>query len=142
MRRQLLVKVPHIEIKVLLLKQPQHRFHGSQRHALLGHSTTKPISQTIISIFFMATARTPQLATTNPGDLGGLPPRNPPGHRPQNHLLHLHPPLPRGLGTLLHALIADTQPFADSLKANISRLTWADMSCANDSHITIKILDK
>src|SRR5438132_7814424 len=113
-----------------------------QRHALLGHSTTKPISQTIISIFFIATARTPQLATTNPGDLGGLPPRNPPGHRPQNHLLHLHPPLPRGLGTLLHALIADTQPFADSLKANISRLTWADMSCANDSHITIKILDK
>jgi len=66
------VKVPHIEIKVL------HSLSTAsmvpQRHALLGHSTTKPIQQTIISIFFIATAQTPRLSTTNPDDLGGLPP--------------------------------------------------------------------
>src|SRR5438067_5911894 len=75
--------------KVLLLKQPQHGFHDPQRHPLLGHSTTPPISQTIISVCFIATAPTPHLSTTNADDLDGLPPPDPSCHRRQNH-----PPVP------------------------------------------------
>jgi hypothetical protein len=44
-------------------------------------------------------------STTDPDDLGRLPPRDPSSHRSQHYFVYFHRPLPCGLGALLHPRI-------------------------------------
>lgn len=46
---QLLVKVPHVEVKVLLLVQAQHGLHCLERHPLRRGNATTAIEQSLIS---------------------------------------------------------------------------------------------
>src|SRR4030081_825287 len=54
-------------------------------------------------MLFIAPLPPPHLPTTDPDNLGRLPPRYALGHRSQHHFLYLHRPLPGGFGASLHA---------------------------------------
>src|SRR5690242_796424 len=84
---QLLVKVPHVEIEVLLLVQAQYFLDCFQWYALWRRNAAPPIEQTLIAFQLEACLPTLHLPATNAEDLRGLKPGDPLGHRSQHDVL-------------------------------------------------------
>ena len=90
---QLLGKVLHIEIKVLLPVQSQHLLHRGHRDSFGTGPLPPPVKQAVIAVFLVAPFPALQTARGNPQNLGRLHPQNLPTGCPQNHFLYLHGPL-------------------------------------------------
>src|SRR6516165_5886422 len=71
---QLLVKMPHVEIRVLLLIQPQDLFHGCQRYPLRAGLPLAMVEQPVIAELFVALFPASHLTITDADDLGCLLP--------------------------------------------------------------------
>src|SRR6266568_2340824 len=131
---QLLVKVPHVEVVVALLIEPQHFFHGLQRHALGARSAPAPVEQPVVAVLLVAAPPAPHAPVADAENLRRLPPRDPLRQRPQNHLLNLHRPLHGGRWICMHS--ASPQQNASSphrpQRTDHVRI-GADISCANDT---------
>src|ERR1700754_2131551 len=78
---ELLMEVPHIEILVWLAIQPEHFFHGLQRHSVTGGFALAPVRHSGIAFLFEALAPAPHCPITNAYDLGRRPPRDLLRHR-------------------------------------------------------------
>ena len=94
--RQLLVKMPHVQIEILLPIQPQHLLHHRHRHPLRRRLAAPPVEQPVKAELFVALAPAPHVPVADADDLGRLIPRDLLRHGPQNHFLYLHRPLHRG----------------------------------------------
>src|SRR5271169_2773301 len=128
---QLLVKVPHVQIEILLPIQPQHFLHHRQRYFLGRRFPTPPVKQSPEPELFIPFMPAPHLPVADPDDLGRLPPRDLLRHGPQNHFLHFHRPLHRGLRVRHHAFhgLLPSPP----AKRTYHLLSQPDISCANDT---------
>src|SRR5207248_7483957 len=128
---QLLMKMSHVQIEILLPVESQNLFH--QRHGdSLGRRLPPPsIEQPVIAELFVALPPTTHVPLANADDLGRLPPRDPFRHGPQNHFLYFHCPLHRGLRVRNHAShgLLPSPPE----KRTYHVLSQPDISCANDS---------
>ena len=89
---QLLVKMPHVEVEVLLAIQLQHLLDRLHRHPLWARPLFATVEQTVVPKLLVALAPAPQAAIAYPDDLGRLPPFQAARHRLQNHFLNLHGP--------------------------------------------------
>jgi hypothetical protein len=63
---QLLVKVPHVEVRVLLLVQPQHLLPRPQRHALRAGPTSPPVEPPVRTVLLVAPRQRRRLRTEIP----------------------------------------------------------------------------
>src|SRR5947207_7817601 len=128
---QLLMKMSHVQIEILLPVESQNLFH--QRHGdSLGRRLPPPsIEQPVIAELFVALPPTTHVPLANADDLGRLPPRDPFRHGPQNHFLYFHCPLHRGLRVINHAShgLLPSPPE----KRTYHVLSQPDISCANDT---------
>ena len=120
---QLLVEVPHVQIKILLTIQFQHFLDYGQRHPPRARLAPPPVVQPVIAPHFVAPLPPPHLPRADPHDLRRLPPHDPFPDRSQNHFLYLHRPLLRGPRVMLHA--------PSWQKALLYRRCKADTSPAN-----------
>src|ERR1017187_8552952 len=131
---QLLVKVPHVQIEILLPIQPQHFLHHRQWHLLGRRFPSPPVKQPPEPELFIPFMPAPHLPVADPDDLGRLPPRDLLRQRPQNQFLYLHRPLHRGLRVRDHAFHALLP--SPPAKRTLHLLSQPDISCANDSDFT------
>src|SRR5438046_9176397 len=127
---QLLMKMSHVQIEILLPVESQNLFH--QRHGdSLGRRLPPPSSgQPRIAELVVPLPPTTHVPLANADDLGRLPPRDPFRHGPQNHFLYFHCPLQRGLRVRNHAShgLLPSPPE----KRTYHVLSQPDISCAND----------
>src|SRR5260370_26320358 len=128
---QLLVKVPHVQIEILLPIQPQHFLHHRHRHFFGRRFSPPPIKQPPEPELFVALPPAPHLPVADPDYLCCLPPRHLLPHGPQNHFLYLHRPLRRGLRVREHAPYALLPP--PPAKRTYHLLSQPDISCSNDT---------
>ncbi len=63
---QLLVKMAHVEVGVLLLVEPQDLFHRGERHALRAGLTSPPVEQPVVAVLLVAPPPAPHAAHRNP----------------------------------------------------------------------------
>src|SRR5277367_5314679 len=127
---ELLVKMAHVQVKVLLPVKPQHLLGLRQWHTLLAWPAATPVDQSVVAVFFIALSPTPHLSVADADDLRRLPPVDLLPHRSQDYFLHLHRPLhsgPRYVPTLSRM---DTS--SPPAKRTFHVLTSPDISCAND----------
>jgi len=120
---ELLVKMAHVEVKVLLPVKPQHLLSLRQRHTLFAGPAAPTVDQPIVAAFFIALSPAPHLTVADANDLRCLPPADLLRHRSQDYLLHLHRPLHCGPRIRLHALS----------HGHILAARYADISCANSA---------
>src|SRR5260370_37006990 len=73
---QLLVKVPHVQIEILLPIQPQNFLHHRHRHFLARRFSPPPVKQSPESELFIALPPAPHLPVADPATLPFLPPRD------------------------------------------------------------------
>src|SRR5207244_1582454 len=93
---QLLMKMPHVQIEILLPIESQNLLHQGQGDSL-GRGLPPPsIEQPVIAELFIALAPATHVPVANADDLRCLPPRDPFRHRPQDYFLYSHCPLHRG----------------------------------------------
>ena len=90
---QLLVKVLHVEVEVLLPVQPQHLLQIRYRHALRTRPPLAVVPQAAVAVLLILLPPAPHRAVGHADDLGRFPPLQLAGHRLQNHFLNLHRPL-------------------------------------------------
>ena len=129
--RQLLVKVAHVQVEILLPVQLQHLLHFRQRHPLGRRLAPPPVIQTANPELLVALPPAPHLPVADANDFCRLPPGNRSGNRSQNHFFYFHRPLHRGLGLRDHALHAlSSLPLA---KRTLHVLSQPDISCATDT---------
>src|ERR1700735_1135061 len=133
---QLLVKMPHIQVKIPLSIQPQDLFHHLYPHLFRRRLPSAPVKQPAKPKFFITFSPAPHLPIADPDDLGRLPPRYLLCHRPQNYFLYLHCPLHCGLRVRHHAFhgLLPSPP----AKRTYHLLSKPDISCANDTSITYR----
>src|SRR5450759_3235814 len=127
---QLLVKVPHVQIEILLPIQPQDFLHHRQRHFLGRRFPPPSVTQTPEPELFIAFMPAPHLSVADADDLGRLPPRDLLRQGPQNNFLYFHRPLHRGLRVREHAFHALLP--SPPAKRTLHLLSLPDISCAND----------
>src|SRR6201993_3975885 len=125
---QLLVKVLHVQIEILLPVQCEHFLHRPPPSRRL---SPPPVVQPVVTLFHVALSPTPHVPVTDPKDLRRLPPGDPLRHRLQYHILHFHCPLHRGLRVRIHAChgLLPSPP----AKRTYHLLSQPDISCATDS---------
>src|SRR5438034_115881 len=129
---QLLMKMPHVQIEILLPVESQNLLHQGHGDSL-GRGLSPPsIEQPVIAELFVALPPATHVPVANTHDLRCLPPRDPFRHRPQNHFLYFHCPLHRGLRVRNHAShgLLPSPPE----KRTYHVLSQPDISCANDTH--------
>jgi hypothetical protein len=73
---QLLVKLPHVQIEILLPIQAEHLLNHRERHPLGTGLPQSPIQQPVIAIILVAPVPPPHLSVDDPDDLGCLPSGN------------------------------------------------------------------
>src|ERR1017187_4036476 len=131
---QLLVKVPYLQIEILLPIQPQNFLHHRHCHPLGRRLPPPPVKQTPETEPLITLPPPPHLPVADPDDLGRLPPRDLLRHGPQNHFLYLHRPLHCGLRVRHHAFhgLLPSPP----AKRTLRLLSQPDISCANDTRET------
>jgi len=95
---QLLVKMAHVQIEILLPIQPQHLLHLGQRHPPTTRPAPPPVHQPVIAVRFVSLPPAAHRPVADADDLRRLPPADLLRHGPQNHFLYLHRPLHGGLG--------------------------------------------
>src|ERR1019366_6245011 len=128
---QLLVKVAHVQVEILLPVQLQYLLHLRQRHPLGRRLAPPPVIQTANPELLVALPPAPHLPVANADDFCCLPPRDLPGDGSQNHFFYFHGPLHRGLAVrdhVLHALL----PLPPA-KRTLHVLFQPDISCATDT---------
>src|SRR5208282_2835078 len=130
---QLLVKVPNVQIEVLLPIQPQDFLHHRHRHPLGRWLTPPPVKQSSEPELFIALAPAPHLPVADPYDLSRLPPRDLLRHGSQDHFLYLHRPLHCGLRVRHHAFHGLLPSPPAKRKRTLHLLSQPDISCANDA---------
>src|SRR5712692_423788 len=91
---QLLVKVPHTEIAILLPIQPQHLFGERQRHTAGTGLPGAPVIQPVVAILPVAVIQPPQLPRADAQDVRRFKPVDLLAYGSQNHFLYFHGPLP------------------------------------------------
>src|SRR6202043_350233 len=130
---QLFVKVPHVQVEILLPIQSQNFLHHRHRHPLGRRLPPPPVKQPSETELFITLSPAPHLPVADPYDLGRLPPRDLLRHGPQNHFLYLHRPLHCGLRVRHHAFhgLLPSPP----AKRTLHLLSQPDISCANDSSL-------
>src|SRR5947207_10834237 len=136
---ELLVKVAHVEIEIVLPVERQHPLHHRHRHPLRRWLAPPPVEQAAKAKLLIALPPTPHLPVADPDDLRRLPPGDLLRFRPQYHFLYLHGPLHRGPRVAFHAshglLLSPPAKRTDHL------LSQPDISCANGKYAT-KLLEK
>ena len=90
-----LVEVPTIESRVPLSIELEHALELRHWHATLRRRAPL-IHQAVVAPALVALPPPAEIARRHPQNLRGLEPVNLTTHRPQNHVLHPHRPLPRG----------------------------------------------
>src|SRR5712692_5401114 len=91
---QLLVKVPHAEIAILLPIQPQHLLDHRPGNSFGTGPPPAPIVQTVEALHAVPRVPPPQVSRTDAQNVGRLPEGDLFADGPQNHVLCLHRPLP------------------------------------------------
>src|SRR5271157_5454422 len=129
--RQLLVKVAHVQVEILLPVQLQYLLHLRQRHPLGRRLAPPPVIQTANPELLVALPPAPHLPVADADDFCCLPPGDLPGDRSQNHFFYFHRPLHRGLGIRDHALHV-LLPLPPA-KRTLHLLNQPDISCATDA---------
>src|SRR3974390_2858731 len=127
---QLLVKMPHVEIEVLLPIQPQHPLHRFHWHPLLARPAAPPVQYPVEAELLIAFSPAPQMPVGNAENLGRLIPRDLARHRPQHDFLHFHRPLHRGPRIRFHTFHGRLS--SPPAKRTFHVLNQPDISCAND----------
>src|SRR5215469_16290241 len=77
---QLLVKMAHVEIEILLSIQNQHPFGQLQRYTPQAGTTPAPVQQSVVTELLPASPPAPHLPVANADHLCGLPPSDALGH--------------------------------------------------------------
>src|SRR5712692_10766599 len=128
---QLLVKMPQVQIEVLVAVQSQHSLHHRHRHFPGGRLAPPPVKQPAKAKLFIALPPAPHVPVADADDLRRLPPGDLLGHGPQNYFLYFHCPLHRGLRVEVHAShgLLPSPPE----KRTHHLLSHPDISCANDT---------
>src|ERR1700757_3156617 len=131
---QLLVKVLHVQIEILLPVQGEHFLHCRHRHPPTRGLAPPPVEQPVVAFFFVALPYPPHVPVADAQDLRRLPPGNLLGHRLQHHVLYFHRPLHRGLRVGFHAPhgLLPSPP----AKRTYHVLSQPDISCATDTYGT------
>src|SRR6516225_5249301 len=130
---QLLLKVLHVQIEVLLPIQRKHSLHCGHRHPSTRRLAPPPVEQPVVALFLVALATTPHVPVADAQNLRRLPPRDLLRHRLQHHILYFHRPLHRGLRVGIHASHGLPSPPA---KRTYHVLSQPDISCATDTTLT------
>src|SRR6266536_2891626 len=94
---QLLMKMSHVQIEILLPVESQNLLHQGHGDSLGRGLPSPSIEQPVIAELFVALAPATHVPLANTHDLRCLPPRDPFRHRPQDYFLYFHCPLHRGL---------------------------------------------
>src|SRR5438309_5569206 len=129
---QLLVKMTHVEIEILLPVQSQNLFHRRQRNPLGAGLSPPPVEQPVIAKFLVALAPAPHVPVADADNLRCLPPGDLLGHRSQNHFLYFHRPLHGGLRVRVHA--SHGLLLSPPAKRTFHVLIRPDISCVNDTY--------
>jgi len=119
---QILVKMLHVQIEILLLAQRQHLLDHRQRHALGNGLAPPAIQQSVTAMLPIAPMQAPHLPVAHDQDLGCLPPRTLFRHRSQYDTLDFHHPVHGGARIAVRSSRMIFFP---------NRLSKADISCAN-----------
>ena len=69
---ELLVKVPHVQIEVLLPVDPSNLLHLRHRHSMGRRLASSPLDQSILAELIVALPPTPHMPITDADDLGSL----------------------------------------------------------------------
>src|SRR6266536_1745379 len=127
---QLLMKMSHVQIEILLPVESQNLLHQGHGDSLGRGLPSPSIEQPVIAELFVALAPATHVPVANTHDLRCLPPRDPFRHRPQDYFLYFHCPLHRGLRVRNHAShgLLPSPPE----KRTYHVLSQPDISCAND----------
>jgi len=99
---QLLVKVPHVKIKILLSVQAQDFLHRLQRNASWAGFSPAAVVKTVIAVHLITSVPAPHLAVANADDLRRLPPSDLLGHSPEDDFLDFQGPLHGSLAVIPH----------------------------------------
>src|SRR5205807_8255640 len=129
---QLLVKMLHVQIEILLPVQREHSLHRHHRHPATRGLAPPPVQQPVVTLFDVALPPPPHVPVADAQDLRRLPPGNLLCHRLQHHVLYFHCPLHRGPRISFHAshgLLSS--PLA---KRTYHVLFEPDISCATDTN--------
>src|SRR5690348_6945101 len=137
---QLLVKMPHAEIEVLLAIEPEHLLDDLHLHPPRTGPRPPPVIQPVEAHAAIGVEQPPQMPRADPQNPRRLPERQLLAPQPQNHFFSFHSPLPgarwvphgRSSGLLVY-------PAWPSPRADISLANPPDISCANDSAARIII---
>ena len=62
---ELLVKMAHVQVKVLLPVKPQHLLGLRQWHTLLAWPAAPPVDQSVVAVLFIALSPTPHLSVAD-----------------------------------------------------------------------------
>src|SRR6187402_2448144 len=100
-----LVKMPHVEVVVLVSIEREYLFHLHRWRLLPIGLPLTFVEQGAESMFLVSILPPTHRSGTHAQDFRRLPPGNLPGHRPQNHFLHLHCSLRFSRRNLLHAVL-------------------------------------
>ena len=90
---QLLMKVAHIEIRILVSVQRQHLFHCLHCHPMVAALATPLIEQSVIAMLQVPRPQPLHVSNAHARDLGRLDPAQLFGQRFQYHVLQFHHPL-------------------------------------------------
>src|ERR1700736_1952407 len=132
---QLLVKVLHVQIKILFPVQREHFLHRRHRHPATRGLAPPPVQQSVVALFDVALPPPPHVPVADPQNLGRLPPRDLLRHRLQHHVLYFHCPLHRGPRISLHAPhgLLSSPP----AKRTYHVLSPPDISCATEGPTSV-----
>src|ERR1700719_1741418 len=127
---QLLVKVLHVQIEILLPVQREHFLHRRHRHPAPRRLAAPPVEQPVVAFFHVALPPAPHVPVADAQDLRRLPPGDLLRHCLQHYVLYFHRPLHRGPRISFHAPhgLLSSPP----AKRTYHVLSPPDISCATD----------
>src|SRR5690242_20127933 len=131
---QLLVKMPHAEIEVLLAIEPEHLLDDLHLHPPRAGPRPPPVIQPVEAHAAIGVEQPPQMPRADPQNPRRFPERQLLAPQPQNHFFSFHGPLP-GAGWVPHGRSSGllVYPAWPSPRADISLANPPDISCANDT---------
>src|ERR1051326_3889660 len=133
---QLLDKMLHVQIKIVLPVQPQDFLHLGDGHPLRTRSPHPPIKQPVVAILLPMPSPPPQLSIRHAQNLGRLNPIHRPCHHPRDHILDFHCPFQSSDRIKVHSLRPPLRMHYSPSPAFSDRtfhlLRRPDTSCASD----------
>src|SRR6266545_355831 len=90
---ELLVKVLHVEIEILVAVEPQHMLDDLDRNSLGTRSLGTPIKESVVVVLPESPPPSPHAPRRHAQNLGHLEPFDLTAHRPKDHFLNFHRPL-------------------------------------------------